>query len=192
VFNCIPDRFFYNVKKEEIESEQKYFRIGIIATDINSPYKGISFFLDAMRTFVKKYSGEVKICFISNGAEYKYFNEFESEWLRPINDGEFISALDSLDVVCVPSLIDNSPNVILESLARRVRVVASDSGGTGEIPELLNLRTFKYGDVEDFCSTLRLALENSLLDIDAHKKLINLVSEKVHAQKLHSIYESMI
>ncbi|MCU0639704.1 MAG: glycosyltransferase [Candidatus Krumholzibacteria bacterium] len=65
---------------------------------------------------------------------------------------------NAADVFCLPSLHEGTPNVILESLACRVPVVASRTGG---IPEIVTPRSgilFECGDYR----SLRAALEESL------------------------------
>jgi glycosyltransferase involved in cell wall biosynthesis len=89
-------------------------------------------------------------------------------------------------------MIDNSPNVVLEALARNVVVAASDSGGTGEIPQKLGLKTFRFGDVRNFVSVLSQCLANPRLTKSQSNHLESLISETTHATQLIKIYESII
>ena len=191
VYNCIPSSFF----SESVigHTQEKEFRVGMIATDIFSPYKGFEFFMKGI-SYLKKYYGmKLKVVLVTNKKMRNYLNsDVDVELAFPKDNEGYLQILDSLSVACVPSSSDNSPNVIAETLARRVVVVASNSGGVGEIPFALGLQTFRYGDLESFCEAMILGLKKSRLSLEQYSLLRNMVSEEKHARKLLKIYKSMI
>jgi glycosyltransferase involved in cell wall biosynthesis len=191
IYNCIPDSFF----TESLigHAQEQEFRVGMIATDIFSPYKGFEFFMKGI-SYLKKYYGmKLKVVLVTNKKMRNYLNsDVDVELAFPKDNEGYLQILDSLSVACVPSSSDNSPNVIAETLARGVVVVASNSGGAGEIPSALGLQTFKYGDLESFCESMILGLTRNRLTLEQQSSLKNMVSEETHAKKLLKIYKSMI
>ena len=191
VYNCVPNSFFIGSNIEVLH--EKFPQVGIIATDFSSPYKGIEFFLEGMSFFSKKYGIDVEVVVITSDIRKKIVSsEVALTVVSPKDDGDYLKILDNLSVVCVPSSIDNSPNVITEALARRIMVLASTAGGTGEIPNKIGINTFQYGNLGDFADNLAIALTQKRTTEEQDVSLRELVSETVHASKLKNIYESMI
>jgi glycosyltransferase involved in cell wall biosynthesis len=192
VNNCVPEKFF-SLEKLSQKDKQKKLRIGFVSTEINSPYKGFKFFKEAIDFFAHAQKMNVEVVLVSSeriGLEPSSRLEWRQE--SPVDDREFIELIDSLDVVCVPSLIDNSPNVVIEALARGKPVLASNSGGAGEIPSKLALPTFVFGDINSFCSSLQKLIEIGPLSRAQKEKVRELISEKTHAKNLINIYSSLI
>ena len=191
IYNCIPDSFF--TKSVIGHAQDKEFRVGMIATDISSPYKGFEFFMKGISHLKKNYGIQLKVVLVTNKKVINYLiPDVDVELAYPKDDEGYLKILDSLSVACVPSSSDNSPNVIAETLARGVVVVASNSGGVGEIPSALGLQTFEYGDLEGFCESMILGLTRNRLTLEQQSSLRNMVSEETHARKLLKIYKSMI
>jgi glycosyltransferase involved in cell wall biosynthesis len=89
------------------------------------------------------------------------------EFLGVYVESELHQVLRGLDVVVVPSQwYENSPNVILEALACRTPVIASNLGGMAElIQHGRNGLLFEAGNASDLAAQLgRLVEEPGLLD----------------------------
>jgi glycosyltransferase involved in cell wall biosynthesis len=191
VYNCVPNYFFVDPSIEA--PHDKCPQVGIVATDILSPYKGFDFFLEGMSYFSKKYGIDVEVVVVTSDMKKKIScNEVALRVVSPKDDVDYLRILDNLSVLCVPSSMDNSPNVITEALARRIMVLASTAGGTGEIPNKIGINTFQYGDLGDFADNLAKALIQKRTTEEQDLSLRKLVSERVHALELKNIYESMI
>jgi glycosyltransferase involved in cell wall biosynthesis len=191
VYNCIPNSFFTDSLR--FGNEKESLRVGIVATDLSSPYKGFDFFLRGILNFIRLRGISIEVVLVTNGTTQTIKRKgLEIKTVCPKDDSDYLSTLDSLDVVCVPSTIDNSPNVITEALARGVMVVASNSGGTGEIPDILGISTFTYGDIDDFCKVLAKSINHRRITNGQHQLLRTVVSEESHALDLQTIYKSMI
>lgn len=66
--------------------------------------------------------------------------------------------LNACDVFCLPSLAEGTPNVVLESLACRTPVVASDAGGIPEVVSADSGILFRRGDALALAGALGEAL----------------------------------
>ena len=91
--------------------------------------------------------------------------------------------LSNLDVVVMPSLCyENSPNVILESFAQHIPVIASNLGGMAELVRHEgNGLVFNAGSAEDLARQLqRLCVEPELLPrLQAGIEPVKSVSEEI-------------
>jgi glycosyltransferase involved in cell wall biosynthesis len=67
--------------------------------------------------------------------------------------------MNACDLFCLPSLDEGTPNVLLEALACRTPVVATDTGGIPEIVSPESGILFPKGDVPALAGALRAALE---------------------------------
>jgi len=192
VNNCVPEAFFRS-GKTKLDSSKNKLRIGFVATDLDSPYKGFEFFKKAIEHFAHTQKRKVTVILISSVGR-RIEPSFNLEWqhLSPVNDEEYIELMDSMNVICVPSLIDNSPNVVIEALACGIPVLASDSGGTGEIPKRISLPTFVFGNLRSFCTSLQNLINMGPLNSFQEAKVRELISEKAHAKNLMKVYSSLI
>jgi glycosyltransferase involved in cell wall biosynthesis len=68
---------------------------------------------------------------------------------------------NACDVFCLPSLAEGTPNVVLESLACRTPVVASDTGGIPEVVPAGSGILFRRGDADALVHALADALGRS-------------------------------
>ena len=191
VHNCLPNSFFAKAKTKVRENHPR--RIGIVATQITNPYKGWEFFIEGICELKNQTTEELEIVVITHEKfSPRLIDSLKFDVVSAKTELELKLILETIDVLCVPSMIDNSPNVVLEALARNVVVAASDSGGTGEIPQKLGLKTFRFGDVRNFVSVLSQCLANPRLTKSQSNLLESLISETTHATQLIKIYESII
>jgi glycosyltransferase involved in cell wall biosynthesis len=84
------------------------------------------------------------------------------EFLAPRPRKELGEVIRRAAVVCVPSLWENFPNVVLESMALGTCTVGSDAGGIGEIiRDGEDGLLFRAGDGEDLERVLRRAIQDA-------------------------------
>lgn len=105
-----------------------------VAANLNDPRKGIKFFFDAIQLVLDSCPNLQILCIgnILNAKKSKYPQII---YISNQSDEKTISQiLCSADFLVVPSLMDNLPNVIVESLACGVPVVGFPVGG---IPEMV-------------------------------------------------------
>ncbi|MFA5014852.1 MAG: glycosyltransferase family 4 protein [Actinomycetota bacterium] len=105
-------------------------------------WKGIDYLIDAMKILVNQ-KERITLCLIGDGLERKSIenkvmklNLCNNIFLKGIKPHKDISLwMNAADLLCLPSLMEGVPNVILEAWACGIPVVATKVGG---IPEILS------------------------------------------------------
>jgi len=109
------------------------FVIGFIADNINDPRKGIQSLLEALEK-VGECGGKVHLLTVGNGRLPAGVHQHTH--LGPIANDRFLSFFYSAcDVFVCPSLQDNLPNTVLESLACGVPIIGYHVGG---LPDMID------------------------------------------------------
>jgi glycosyltransferase involved in cell wall biosynthesis len=103
----------------------------------------------------------------------------------------------SCDLLVLPSRSEGSPNVVLEAMAMKLPVVASDSTATREVvAHLRDGLLFPVGDVEQLTGTVDLALGEpelrAALAARALRKVQGPFSAATSAATLVSLVESLV
>ena len=108
-----------------------------------------------------------------------------------ISDKQMAELLSAADVLVVPSISDNSPNVIGEALMSGLKVIGAKTGGITELMNEMNFSTFEINNYID--------LAGLLLDLDINydresiKKIAKLsVGYSVVANQMHELYSLKI
>jgi len=120
-----------------LEPDEKVILFGAVkaTTDKRKGYDHLKLALEIFSEINNSWKVRLVIFGASRPVEEPYF-PFPSTYLGRLYDQTTLSLLYSAaDVVLVPSMLDNYPNVILESLACGTPVVAFNVGG---IPEMIN------------------------------------------------------
>ena len=116
-------------------SESKVFRVGFVSANLNHYLKNLNSLTLALDEVAKNFSDlTVEFHLVGNGNSptSRHFITTSYGILKPDQMGEFWGAID---VLVVPSIIENFPTVIAEAAYHSVPVVASEVGG---IPEMIN------------------------------------------------------
>jgi len=156
-----------NIAKQILNIEVDNIVIAFGAVSIKSPYKGWVYFKKVLE-ILKADSGIVKITVLIFGGD---FNKQEADQI-PFNikymgflRDEYSTALvyNAADVFIAPSLADNLPTTVMQSLSCGTPVVGFDIGG---IPDLIkhkeNGYLSKYKDSEDLAVGIKVCLENKI------------------------------
>ena len=107
--------------------------------------------------------------------------------VAPNSDRELSDFYQSIDLLIVPSLQDNSPSVIGEALASGIPVYGSDVGGIPENLEKFEQYVFASGDVEALSKRIMEALHFGLPSIDSEKVRFEF-SAGSYARRITEIY----
>ena len=119
-----------------------------------------------------------------------YFGNIKTE-------DEVIACYNSADIFIAPSLQDNLPNTIVESLACGTPVVSFNVGGLPDmIDHLKNGYLAQVGSVEDLVSGINRYINNpathNQLRINAREKAVKNFSWEVVAKQYKELYRSII
>ena len=150
IYNPIPGVY------TQIESRNQpgeTLNIGFISQNLNNPYKGFMVLLEAIRKVESKRRIHLHV-FGSGKFEQKFLNT-EVTQINFDNDSSATNAYNSCDLIIVPSVQDNLPSVVSESLMCGVPVIGSNVGGIGEILKIFNLPTFEPGDIPSLAKLIQ-------------------------------------
>ncbi len=114
------------------------------AANVNDKRKGFSYFLKALEKLKTEYPKESTdtelLVFGKSSLQLpEGFHVYDRNLVS--NEGELVDIYQAADVFVLPSLEDNLPNTIMESLACGTPVVAFNSGG---IPEMIDHKQNGY------------------------------------------------
>lgn len=164
-----------------IEPGTKVIAFG--AVTLFSAFKGFRFLEAALNYLPQIYNNQdIQIVIFGTGSEDEMRNRFpyRFKFLGYLNSEEQLaSAYGAADVFVIPSVADNQPTMVVESLACGVPVVGFETGG---IPDMLQHKSNGYiaksKDHIDLAEGIKYCLEENLqgyqLDSFAPDYLINL------------------
>ncbi len=172
-----------------IDPEEQVILFG--AAHVQSPYKGWEYLKAALKLFHQRgQTGKTSVLIFGTGDDPKISEAipFPTRFMGQLKDEYTLAVLyNAADVFIAPSLADNLPYTIFESLACGTPVVAFNTGG---IPDLIqheiNGYLATYKDVEDlsrgihFCLTHELQVRppiemDNWLSIDKHLELLEAI-----------------
>jgi glycosyltransferase involved in cell wall biosynthesis len=160
-----------------------------VSENLGNPYKGIQVFADAIDSLPLSFPAKVK--FIGRGSppDFKSVRHVSSEHIP--DSASMVRAIQSCDVIVVPSLQDNSPSVISESLMCGVPVIGSDVGGITELLLEFDLPIFENGKSEQLSDILR-NFKPKQFDSTAQRRIREKFSPETSARKHLEIYTDLI
>lgn len=171
------------------------------AANVNDPRKGMRYFIEALSILgenfpVVKDNTELVVFGKMNTETAKLF-PFKTNSFRFVSDPNVLVDLYSAaDTYVLPSLQDNLPNTVMESLACGTPVVGFSIGG---VPEMVTHGQSGY--LAEVKNSLSLATgiydtlfvsNNESLSLNARKKAVECYSEEVVADQYKAVYESLL
>lgn len=192
--------------RAELGLPQKHFILLFGAANISDPRKGFKYLKEAIELFSEKLSEAEKSTIL-----LIVFGKFKSEALEGLplevknlgkmNLENLIKVYQSASAFVMPSLEDNLPNTVLESLACGTPVIAFKTGGIPEmVTHLENGYLADYQSSEDLAkglSWLYEAQQNAGNEIykqlceEARQKIETTYSEEVIREKYVKFYQSL-
>lgn len=130
-------------------------RIGFVAADLSNPNKGLKTLLSAMETidFDKRENYQLEL--IGRGKIPDIPKGFQVNVIQDANEETVQRSLKKIDLIVVASGLDNSPNIIGESLMAGTSVVGSKTGGISELLNFFNMPTFEVGNSNELSRIIR-------------------------------------
>ncbi len=206
----IPNTIETQVFKPYVKSEakkllkiapEKFVLMSGFMPSKNDKHKGTSYLIAALndlagRPGILKENIELLIFGNKDNAEMPEF-PFKTTFLGTIsNDTHLAKCYSAADVFITPSLEDNLPNTVMESLACATPVVAFKTGGIPDMVEhLVNGYLADYESSEDLATGIEwLYHEESAAEIQKQARLtiLSRFSEEVIAEKHIQLYQSLI
>ncbi len=143
--------------REDLHLPENAFILLFGAANINDPRKGFQYLIEALKQFSEALSAEERknillMVFGKFKPETLEGLPFEVKNLGRMNLEDLVKVYQSATAFVMPSLEDNLPNTILESLACGTPVIAFKSGG---IPEMITHQ--KNGYLADYQSSIDFA-----------------------------------
>jgi glycosyltransferase involved in cell wall biosynthesis len=206
----IPNTIETNVFKPYVKSEakkmlkiptDKFVMMSGFMPSKNDKHKGTSYLIDALndlanRPGINKDKMELVIFGNKDNADMPVF-PFKTTFLGAINnDSHLAKCYSAADVFITPSLEDNLPNTVMESLSCATPVVAFKTGGIPDmVKHLENGYLAEYENAEDLATGIEWLYydENApLIQKEARRSVLNYFSEEVVAEKHLNLYQSII
>ncbi len=167
--------------KKKMGISQEKIAIMFVSNNLNDEYKGFNILLEALNMINTPEWFELIV--VGNGIDIQISNSFKYHYLGYIdNDKKLNEVYNSADVFILPSIAENFPCTILESMAAGTPVIASNIGG---IPEQIDMNTgwlFDVGDVKTLKKIIEmLPKEKDILKkkgSESRKKIENTFSER--------------
>lgn len=208
--SVIPNTIETNIFKPYVKAEakkilkidpNKFVLMSGFMPSKNDKHKGTDYLIAALKDLSKRPGiapGNIELVIFGNKdqAEMPDF-PFKTTFLGTIsNDEHLAKCYSAADVFITPSLEDNLPNTVMESLSCATPVVAFRTGGIPDmVRHLENGYLAQYESSEDLATGIEwLYHDEHAPDIqkEARRTILTGFSERVIAEKHLSLYESLI
>lgn len=152
----------YSIRKElNLPSDKQI--VLFAAAKVSDKRKGIDYFIEAANLLAKR--GKANILFLvagSDGAEISAHMPYSSYNMGYVDSDKMVELYNAADLFVTPSLQDNLPNTIMESMACGTPCVGFDIGG---IPEMIQHKgtgyVASYKDAEDLANGIVWVLDEA-------------------------------
>lgn len=185
-------------KKMSIPTDKKLILFG--AAKVSNERKGLNYMIDAC-SYLKKHVGlkdEIElVLFGKSDIALDTLFPFKIHYLSYLTRQEDIVDLyNAVDVFVIPSLEENLPNTIMESMACGTPCVGFDIGG---IPEMIDHKengyVAEYKNSRDLAAGICYILENANVDtlkVNCVEKVRRCYSEEIVANQYVQLYNSLL
>ena len=162
--------------------------------------KGIDYFIRACQLLAEMHPDmKEKVGVVVYGQQAQHITHllpFQVYCMNYIsNEKDLVNVYNAVDIYVTPSLEENLPNTIMESMACGVPCVGFEVGGIPEmIDHLHNGYVAKYKSVEDLANGVYWTLsegEYQSLSEEATRKVVSSYSEQIIARKFIELYNKI-
>jgi glycosyltransferase involved in cell wall biosynthesis len=187
-------------KKLGLSENKKYILFGTL--NINEERKGFKKLVDALNILFARQENlkadtELLIYGTASGDETKMLPAKVNSFGRIADTQHLVECYNAADVFVAPSLEDNLPNTVMESLACGVPVVAFNIGGMPDMIEHnLNGYLAEPFSTDDFAEGIKLLLNDQQnrkkLSAQAREKVLGNYQPFIVAARYQNIYNKML
>lgn len=171
------------------------------AAKISDTRKGGIYFIDTCRLIGEKYpelAQTIEIVWMGKGDKTLFSAiKMKAHTLHYISgDSELANVYSAVDAFVIPSLEDNLPNTIMESMACGTPCIGFDAGGISEmIDHKVNGYVAQYKSTEDLAQGIHWTLFEAnceQLSKDARQKALDCYSEDVAVRQYIRLYQRLL
>jgi len=197
--NPINSEYYVNINKDSLRKKYKIYKnkkiviFGAMSStsDLN---KGYHLLLDSLSKLKSK---NIELLIFGNDDNIENFNNFHINSFGKIEDDQVLIELYNLsDVMIVPSLQENLPNVIIEAFSSSLPVVAFNIGGIPDIIDhKINGYLAKAFNTQDLADGIEWILHHPNYDElckNARKKVLSNFSEEIVIPKYIKLYKKIL
>ena len=184
--------------RERFQLPKDKFLLLFAAAKLSDRRKGAAYLIEACSILKQCYTDKIEIVLMGNGSEELcQALPFKVNTLGYISDTSTMVAVYSCaDLFVIPSLEDNLPNTIMESMACRTPCVGFEIGGIPEmIDHCVNGYVASYKDASDLANGIRWVLEHEdrlALSDACVKKVREYYMEEVVAEQYKELYRQIL
>lgn len=168
-----------------------------VAAKVDDERKGYKYLSEALKglyesdSVIKKDIEVVVMGNVKDHGEIQFY--FPTHFLGSLsNTDTIVSCYNAVDLFIAPSLEDNLPNTIIESMACGTPVVAFDTGGIPDIIDhQLNGYLAKYKDASDLINGVEWLISQSDVSEKCQQKIQTTFSENLVSSKFIDLYRSL-
>jgi len=170
------------------------------AANVNDTRKGMKYLLDSLEHIRKEQPeavNEMALVIFGKARQESNYHGFESICTGFITDEQLMARYyAAADIFVLPSLAENLPNSLVESLACGTPVTGFDTGGNPDIiVHKHNGYLARYKDAADLAAGIRYVLDpqhHALLAEQSRRVFLERFEEKAQVKKYLELYESML
>ena len=181
------------------EFDNDYINVLYVSTSTELPYKGYKYFEDLLGKILdeKQLAGHIKVHVVGEAKkESEIIQKYKHTIWGYIKDNEYLSCIYSCcDFLINPSLADNFPSVVCESLACATPVLTFETGG---IPSMIDHKKSgyiaKYADGKDLFDGFMWLInaDKDKLGTYGRDKVVGMCSGKQVVSQHIELYEKII
>lgn len=169
-----------------------------VAAKVDDERKGYKYLSEALKALYESdnpVKQDIEVVVMGNVKDQQEAIQFyfPTHFLGGLSDQDtIVSCYNAADVFVAPSLEDNLPNTIIESMACGTPVVAFHTGG---IPEIIDHKyngyLAEYKNASDLVQGINWTISESELSGKCREKITNTFSEEVVSARFKALYESV-
>lgn len=166
---------------------------------VSTPYKGYQKLMEALDVLEEEYLGDRQVqafIFGAKAGNERLNKKIRIKYLGYLSEGQMVELFHDTDIYVMPSLDDNLPGTVMESLACGTPVVAFNTGG---IPDMIchkkNGYLAEYNNSEDLAKGIFWVMthnESNVLGEFGREHIVNSFSENIVAGQYIELFGQLM